>query len=718
MFENTDTDSSDYQLREVVDLEFLDWMLISNAKVSYYQGVEKLLIQLDNTLPSSSEIDFLLTLFYLGHDQAQPGAYHYQQFLLNNSDTTLAKRSEAFLPFFENLKTTPEKAIDYSSAPDNEFLNELYSRINARHKAFKILQEAYNAPKDISLDTLIKWMNEAYGQSSYGLDVFLQSTISNDLINLNLNLEQYNITFQHTMDFIVSNKKMNNEEVYLNAILTLERLLSIVEPVDSFLPAITTLIPLFYSEWIADTIATQRDPKYFINKAQKKVGVVIELESGVINDLHQALLLNPKDGEALGLLNVVFLHEYVVNKDLEALVLRFYTLKTLSILNPTSVKVLESYNITKSIITGDYDHKPSTKNEEALAYFKKAEKHFANRELDEAIADYKAAIQLDSTLQKAYLYLGDCYFARKEYMEAIPYFEKAVRMHTRDEQARRFLMDAYNRVDLDSLDPIVLNNSQFMDGPRSRKKYQAFINSQKSNPYQMLNLGEWYLQREIMNPAFYHYSMGLMQHLDEPDVVIYALRKILYIRKNKISVRKSRYRDLVLYALDDKLFLANLTANVDSALQKYQFKLEEDNLTLLKKTDFNILPKLFNGIKHPSSQTYGNEFSLALYLKIDTLLKKDEVDEALKVLSEITSDVNTIPAKTFFLMGTLLFEYGYYDVAYLYFLESKFRGHTSSDLNLFLGHCELLIGFPTAALNFYKQVGGYPKSFLGTGRTF
>lgn len=79
----------------------------------------------------------------------------------------------------------------------------------------------------------------------------------------------------------------------------------------------------------------------------------------------------------------------------------------------------------------------------AVEHYTQAEKYFAQGLFEQAIAEYKAAIEIDPAFSKAYLYLGDAYYAQERYMEALPWFEQAVHIEPGLIQGWVFLGDAY-----------------------------------------------------------------------------------------------------------------------------------------------------------------------------------------------------------------------------------------------------------------------------------
>ncbi len=79
----------------------------------------------------------------------------------------------------------------------------------------------------------------------------------------------------------------------------------------------------------------------------------------------------------------------------------------------------------------------------AVEHYTQAEKYFAQGLLEQAIAEYKAAIEIDPRFSKAYLYLGDAYYVQAKYMEALPWFEQAVHIEPGLIQGWAFLGDAY-----------------------------------------------------------------------------------------------------------------------------------------------------------------------------------------------------------------------------------------------------------------------------------
>jgi tetratricopeptide (TPR) repeat protein len=67
-----------------------------------------------------------------------------------------------------------------------------------------------------------------------------------------------------------------------------------------------------------------------------------------------------------------------------------------------------------------------SKKESAEKHFKKGLKLYISDSLDQAIVEYKKALEIDSTLVKAYLNLGAAYTKKGEYDSAISSFKNAL----------------------------------------------------------------------------------------------------------------------------------------------------------------------------------------------------------------------------------------------------------------------------------------------------
>ncbi|MEU5870760.1 tetratricopeptide repeat protein [Glycomyces sp. NPDC047369] len=87
---------------------------------------------------------------------------------------------------------------------------------------------------------------------------------------------------------------------------------------------------------------------------------------------------------------------------------------------------------------------PSKESDDARAHFERAEAAFNQRRFNDAIAEYKAAIELDPNFTIAYLYLGDAYYNLGDYHLAAAYFTESIAIEP-TAQALRFLGDAFQR---------------------------------------------------------------------------------------------------------------------------------------------------------------------------------------------------------------------------------------------------------------------------------
>lgn len=68
----------------------------------------------------------------------------------------------------------------------------------------------------------------------------------------------------------------------------------------------------------------------------------------------------------------------------------------------------------------------------AEEFLKSGNQHFHGQRYNEAIRDYKKAIELDPKFSKAYNNLGNMYYALQEYEEAIKHFSKAIELSPQD----------------------------------------------------------------------------------------------------------------------------------------------------------------------------------------------------------------------------------------------------------------------------------------------
>jgi tetratricopeptide (TPR) repeat protein len=83
-----------------------------------------------------------------------------------------------------------------------------------------------------------------------------------------------------------------------------------------------------------------------------------------------------------------------------------------------------------------------TPNEPALRLFHEGENLFAQRRYDEALTQYKAAMQADPAYSSPWTMAGDCYYVQDNFKDAETYFRKATQIEPLNGQAWRFLADA------------------------------------------------------------------------------------------------------------------------------------------------------------------------------------------------------------------------------------------------------------------------------------
>jgi tetratricopeptide (TPR) repeat protein len=67
-----------------------------------------------------------------------------------------------------------------------------------------------------------------------------------------------------------------------------------------------------------------------------------------------------------------------------------------------------------------------SKKEKAEKHFKKGVEYYFLGSYDQAIGEYRKALEIDSTLVKVYLNLGTVYFKKGDYESAILYYKKAL----------------------------------------------------------------------------------------------------------------------------------------------------------------------------------------------------------------------------------------------------------------------------------------------------
>lgn len=78
----------------------------------------------------------------------------------------------------------------------------------------------------------------------------------------------------------------------------------------------------------------------------------------------------------------------------------------------------------------------------AITHLKKGEEYFFNQRFNEAIEEYKKAIEADPGFSEAHLGLGDAHFGMKRYDEAISSFNTAITLSPTWAEAYSFKADA------------------------------------------------------------------------------------------------------------------------------------------------------------------------------------------------------------------------------------------------------------------------------------
>lgn len=84
------------------------------------------------------------------------------------------------------------------------------------------------------------------------------------------------------------------------------------------------------------------------------------------------------------------------------------------------------------------DGKPFSQNAEADRLMREAEGFFSSGKLDEALANYQKALQLDPALYEAALFSGDVYTQREDFQNAEVWYQKAIAIDPTRETAYRY----------------------------------------------------------------------------------------------------------------------------------------------------------------------------------------------------------------------------------------------------------------------------------------
>jgi tetratricopeptide (TPR) repeat protein len=85
----------------------------------------------------------------------------------------------------------------------------------------------------------------------------------------------------------------------------------------------------------------------------------------------------------------------------------------------------------------------ANKQKQAENHFKKGFQYQAQGKVDEALAEYQRALELDPHYVPAYTNLGTVYLGMKDYDRAIEYFKKVIELNYWDKKAHFNLGTAY-----------------------------------------------------------------------------------------------------------------------------------------------------------------------------------------------------------------------------------------------------------------------------------
>jgi tetratricopeptide (TPR) repeat protein len=132
--------------------------------------------------------------------------------------------------------------------------------------------------------------------------------------------------------------------------------------------------------------------------------------------------------------------------------------------------------LIQSIPADGEDGKAFSENAEANKLMNDAEGYFAQGKLDEALADYQKALQLDPKLYAAALFSGDVYMQREDFAQAEVWYQKAIQIDPNKETAYRY-----------SATPLMKQHKY----DEARDRYvEAFI-SEPYNKYSAAGLTQW-----------------------------------------------------------------------------------------------------------------------------------------------------------------------------------------------------------------------------------
>ena|ERR1051326_3977480 len=132
--------------------------------------------------------------------------------------------------------------------------------------------------------------------------------------------------------------------------------------------------------------------------------------------------------------------------------------------------------LIRSIPADGSGGKAFSENAEANRLMSDAEAFFAQGKLDEALADYQKALQLDPKLYEAALFSGDVYMNRNDFAQAEVWYQKAIQIDPNRETAYRY-----------SATPLMKQHKY----DEARGRYvEAFI-SEPYNKFSIVGLTQW-----------------------------------------------------------------------------------------------------------------------------------------------------------------------------------------------------------------------------------
>lgn len=189
------------------------------------------------------------------------------------------------------------------------------------------------------------------------------------------------------------------------------------------------------------TVVTQQEPQLTEEQKEEKINQLLLdaryfTEQGDFNNtitkLNEVLKLDTNNIDAhlnLGLVYAFIGDLAQAEKEINQVLL----------IDPSEPNAIE----LKKILEGQATLNQESENKEAMKYFLKAEEYFGQGKYEQAIEEYKKAINADPEFSTAYLYLGDTYYKLNKYDDAIQQYSEAIKKDPKNKRPYHYLGDAY-----------------------------------------------------------------------------------------------------------------------------------------------------------------------------------------------------------------------------------------------------------------------------------